>query len=57
MRSKPSPWPQIISGGIFLFTMAERFLALAAVRFQVGLETDFYGPASVMSGPSFIDYT
>ncbi len=57
MRSKPSPWPQIISGGIFLFTMAERFLALAAVRFQVGLETDFYGPASVMSGPSFINYT
>jgi succinate dehydrogenase/fumarate reductase cytochrome b subunit len=47
---------QVISGGLFLFFLAEHLLALVLARWVDGLDTNFYWPASVMSGPPFTWY-
>ncbi len=49
-------WAQILSGGIFLLFMAEHMFALAMARLYFQLDTNFYWPASVMSGPPYTYY-
>ena len=47
---------QVISGGIFLWFFTEHLIALVLARWVDGLDTDFYWPASVMSGAPFTWY-
>ncbi len=49
-------WAQVLSGGIFAFFMVEHLYALYMARIKFALETDFYWPASVMSGAPFTYY-
>lgn len=49
-------WLQIISGGVFFVFMAQHLYSLGMTRLYFGLDTNFYWPASVMSGPWFIYY-
>ena len=47
---------QVISGGIFLWFFTEHLIALVLARWIDGLDTNFYWPASVMSGAPFTWY-
>jgi succinate dehydrogenase/fumarate reductase cytochrome b subunit len=47
---------QIISAVVFAVFIIEHLYALALVRWFTDLETSFYWPASVMSGPPFTYY-
>jgi len=49
-------WLQVISGGVFFVFMAQHLYSLGMARLYFGLDTNFYWPASVMSGPWFIYY-
>ena len=49
-------WLQIVSGCAFFLFMAQHLFSLAMTRIYFDLDTDFYWPASVMSGPWFIYY-
>ncbi|MDZ4315223.1 MAG: hypothetical protein U0989_10735 [Azonexus sp.] len=49
-------WIQITSGAIFLIFLLEHLIALGFARLTFGLDTNFYWPASVMSGPPFTYY-
>lgn len=49
-------WVQVISGGLFLWFFIEHLVALVLARWIDGLDTNFYWPASVMSGAPFIWY-
>lgn len=49
-------WTQVISGVFFLVFMAQHLFSLGMARWYFALETDFYWPASVMSGPPFVYY-
>jgi len=49
-------WLQIVSGGVFFVFMAQHLYSLGMARLYFGLDTNFYWPASVMSGPWFIYY-
>lgn len=49
-------WIQIASGAIFLIFLVEHLIALGFARLTFGLDTNFYWPASVMSGPPFTYY-
>jgi len=50
------PWTQVLSGGLFLIFMAQHLYSLWFARVIFDLNTNFYWPASVMSGPPFIYY-
>lgn len=47
---------QVISGFIVLFFLTQHLSAMALARWVEGLDTNFYWPASVMSGAPFIWY-
>jgi succinate dehydrogenase/fumarate reductase cytochrome b subunit len=47
---------RVISGGLVLYFLGEHLLALVLARWVDGLDTNFYWPASVMSGPPFTWY-
>jgi len=47
---------QIGSGIVFLLFMAQHLFSLGMARLYFDLDTNFYWPASVMSGPWFIYY-
>lgn len=47
---------QAISGGVFLYFLAEHLLAMALARWVNGLDTNFFWPASVMNGAPFVWY-
>jgi len=47
---------QVGSGVVLLLFMLQHLFSLAMARLYFGLDTDFYWPASVMSGPWFIYY-
>ena len=49
-------YTQVISGFIVLLFLAQHLSALALARWIDGLDTNFYWPASVMSGAPFIWY-
>lgn len=49
-------WLQVISGAVFLVFMAQHLYSLGMARLYFSLDTNFYWPASVMSGPWFIYY-
>lgn len=49
-------WLQIVSGAIFMIFMAQHLYSLGMARLYFSLDTNFYWPASVMSGPWFIYY-
>ena len=49
-------YAQVISGFIFLVFVVEHMVALVLARWVEGLDTNFYWPASVMSGAPFIWY-
>ncbi len=49
-------WLQVVSGGVFFVFMAQHLYSLGMARLYFGLDTNFYWPASVMSGPWFIYY-
>lgn len=49
-------WLQVISGGVFLVFMIQHLYSLGMARLYFSLDTNFYWPASVMSGPWFIYY-
>lgn len=49
-------WLQVVSGGVFFVFMAQHLYSLAMARLYFDLDTNFYWPASVMSGPWFIYY-
>ncbi|VVT05466.1 hypothetical protein [Hoeflea sp. EC-HK425] len=49
-------YAQVISGFIVLFFLAQHLSAMALARWVEGLDTNFYWPASVMSGAPFIWY-
>ncbi|PCH67999.1 MAG: hypothetical protein COC12_10745 [Rhodobacteraceae bacterium] len=57
-RRLRSKWGRVqaISGMVFLFFLTEHMLAFVLARWVNGLDTNFYWPASVMSGPPFIWY-
>ncbi len=57
-RGPRGVWPrvQVISGGIFLWFFTEHLIALVLARWIDGLDTNFYWPASVMSGAPFTWY-
>ncbi len=58
-RKRPSGfwhWTQIISGGVFFVFMTQHLVSLGVARLYFDLDTTFYWPASVMSGPPFIYY-
>ncbi|NDW46155.1 hypothetical protein [Ruegeria sp. PrR005] len=57
-RGLREPWAraQVISGGLVLYFMTEHVIALALARWVDGLDTNFYWPASVMSGAPFTWY-
>lgn len=47
---------QAISGLTFLFFISQHLIAMSVTRWGDGLDTTFYWPASVMSGPPFFWY-
>lgn len=47
---------QVISGGFFFVFMAQHLFSLGMARLYFHLDTNFYWPASVLSGPPFIYY-
>lgn len=49
-------WIQVTSGAVFLIFLVEHLIALGFARLAFGLDTNFYWPASVMSGPRFTWY-
>ncbi len=49
-------WTQLLSGGFFFIFMAQHLFSLGMARLYFGLETNFYWPASVMSGPPYVYY-
>lgn len=49
-------WLQIVSGAVFFVFMAQHLYSFAMARLYFELDTNFYWPASVMSGPWFIYY-
>jgi succinate dehydrogenase/fumarate reductase cytochrome b subunit len=51
-------WPilQIASGAVFFVFMAQHLYSLGMARLYFDLDTNFYWPASVMSGPWFVYY-
>jgi succinate dehydrogenase/fumarate reductase cytochrome b subunit len=49
-------WIQVTSGAVFLIFLVEHLIALGFARLAFGLDTNFYWPASVMSGPPFTWY-
>lgn len=49
-------WLQVVSGVVFLVFMAQHLYSLGMARLYFTLDTNFYWPASVMSGPWFIYY-
>ena len=49
-------WLQIVSGAFFFVFMAQHLYSLGMARLYFRLDTNFYWPASVMSGPWFIYY-
>jgi len=49
-------WLQVLSGGAFFIFMAQHLYSFAMARVYFELDTTFYWPASVMSGPWFIYY-
>lgn len=49
-------WTQVLSGGFFFIFMAQHLYSLGMARLYFELDTNFYWPASVMSGPWFIYY-
>ena len=49
-------WLQILSGGYFLLFMVQHLYSLGMTRLYFDLDTNFYWPASVMSGPWFVYY-
>lgn len=49
-------WLQIVSGGVFFIFMTQHLYSFAMARVYFDLDTNFYWPASVMSGPWFIYY-
>lgn len=49
-------WLQVVSGGMFFVFMAQHLYSFAMARVYFELDTNFYWPASVMSGPWFIYY-
>ncbi len=49
-------WLQILSGGAFFIFMAQHLYSFTMARVYFDLDTNFYWPASVMSGPWFIYY-
>lgn len=57
-RGLRGPWArtQAISGGIILFFATQHMISFAISRWLDGLNTNFYWPASVMSGAPFIYY-
>ncbi|MBS9718153.1 hypothetical protein ACFFUT_12825 [Pseudohalocynthiibacter aestuariivivens] len=58
-RGKPVgfwPWAQVLSGGFFFVFMAQHLYSLWFARVIFDLDTNFYWPASVMTGPPFIYY-
>lgn len=58
-RKRPSGfwhWTQTISGGYFFIFMAQHLFSLGMARLYFDLDTTFYWPASVLSGPPFIYY-
>ncbi|MCE8544637.1 hypothetical protein KBY25_02290 [Ruegeria pomeroyi] len=57
-RGLREPWAraQAISGGVVLYFMTEHLIALVLARWVDGLDTNFYWPASVMSGAPFTWY-
>lgn len=56
-RKRPSGfwhWAQMLSGGFFFLFMVQHLFSLGMARWYFHLDTTFYWPASVMSGPPFI---
>ncbi len=49
-------WAQVLSGGFFFVFMAQHLFSLGMARLYFGLETNFFWPASVMSGPPYTYY-
>ncbi len=49
-------WAQVLSGGMFFVFMTQHLFSLGMTRLYFDLETDFFWPASVMSGPPYIYY-
>lgn len=49
-------WLQVISGAVFFVFMVQHLFSLGMARLYFSLDTNFYWPASVMSGPWFIYY-
>jgi succinate dehydrogenase/fumarate reductase cytochrome b subunit len=49
-------WTQILSGGFFFVFIVEHLIALLMARLVFRLDTNFYWPASVMSGPPYTYY-
>ena len=49
-------WLQVVSGAFFFVFMAQHLYSLGMARLYFSLDTNFYWPASVMSGPWFIYY-
>jgi len=49
-------WTQTLSGGFFFVFMVQHLFSLGMARLYFDLDTTFYWPASVMSGPPFIYY-
>ncbi|MDP2130825.1 MAG: hypothetical protein U0975_13295 [Erythrobacter sp.] len=47
---------QAISGLVFAFFILQHLFSLAMTRLYFDIETDFYWPGSVMSGPPFTYY-
>jgi succinate dehydrogenase/fumarate reductase cytochrome b subunit len=50
------PWAQHLSGGVFFLFMVQHLFSFVMSRWYFDLDTTFYWPASVMSGPPFIYY-
>ncbi len=57
-RGLRGPWDriQVFSGGIILFFTTQHMVSFVISRWIDGLDTNFYWPASVMSGAPFIWY-
>lgn len=49
-------WGQVLSGGIFLLFISQHLIALVLARWAGDMDTNFYWPASVMSGYPSIWY-
>jgi len=57
-RGLRGPWDrvQVLSGGVILFFTTQHLISFTISRWIDGLDTNFYWPASVMSGAPFIWY-